>query len=322
VKQEKEPRNGTAAQKEPRKRLWRSRLWEWTDFGEKTLWDWLQLLSALAIPVVLAIAGFWFTAQQEERQRAIENQRAENEQRLEDQRSQDATLQAYLDQMSELMLEKDLRASEEDSEVRTLARARTLTVLGRLGPDRKRSVVQFLSESSLIQNANPVVDLGAADLSDANLYLINLSDANLSDANLEGANLSHTILEDANLSEARLSNAELRYANLEVADLSFASLGHADLSYADLSHADLSSANLYSTDLSTANLRGAYLSGAGLTNADLRYADLSDAQGVTESALKLSNARLKGAIMPNGQKYEDWLKRKGNGEDGENGGPS
>jgi hypothetical protein len=33
----------------------------WTGFGDKTLWDWVQLLSALAIPVVLAAAGFWFT---------------------------------------------------------------------------------------------------------------------------------------------------------------------------------------------------------------------------------------------------------------------
>jgi hypothetical protein len=39
----------------------------WTGFGNKTLWDWLQLLSALAIPVVLAAAGLWFTAQQDQR---------------------------------------------------------------------------------------------------------------------------------------------------------------------------------------------------------------------------------------------------------------
>jgi hypothetical protein len=34
----------------------------WTGFGDKTLWDWVQLLSALTIPLVLAIAGFWFTS--------------------------------------------------------------------------------------------------------------------------------------------------------------------------------------------------------------------------------------------------------------------
>jgi hypothetical protein len=31
---------------------------------------------------------------------------------------------------------------------------------------------------------------------------------------------------------------------------------------------------------------------------------------------------LEGATMPNGQKYEDWLKSKGGGEEGENGSPS
>src|SRR5215204_3184423 len=170
VEQESEPTNGTAAEKETRKRPWRSRLWKWTDFGEKTLWDWLQLLSALAIPVVLAVAGFWFTA-----------------------------WQAYLDQMTELILEKNLRDSKEESEVRTLARARTLTVLGRLGPDRKRSVVQFLYESVLVQKGNPIIDLENADLSEADLSLDNLSEADLSDANLRGANLS-----DGNLNEADL----------------------------------------------------------------------------------------------------------------------
>ena len=32
----------------------RNARWRWTGFTGKTLWDWLQLLSALAIPVVLA----------------------------------------------------------------------------------------------------------------------------------------------------------------------------------------------------------------------------------------------------------------------------
>src|SRR5215217_2402024 len=52
----------------------------WTGFGDKTLWDWLQLLSALAIPVVLAAAGLWFTAQQDARQQKLEDQRAQQAQ--------------------------------------------------------------------------------------------------------------------------------------------------------------------------------------------------------------------------------------------------
>jgi hypothetical protein len=40
-------------------------------------------------------------------------------------------------------------------------------------------------------------------------------------------------------------------------------------------------------------------------------------------AYRLDAAKsLEGATMPNGQKYEDWLKSKGSGKDGENGGPS
>jgi hypothetical protein len=215
VEHKTKPSDGTGAEKEPRIRPWRSRLWEWTDFGEKTLWDWLQLLSALAIPVVLAVAGFWFTAWQGERQQAIEDQRAKVERDIEDHRAQDTALQAYLDQMTELILEKHLRDSKEESELRTLARARTLTVLGRLGPDRKRSVIQFLYESHLIQKGDAIVDLENADLSEADLRLDNLSHADLSHADLTGATLS-----DANLKEADLSGATLLEADLRGAELS------------------------------------------------------------------------------------------------------
>jgi|SRR5215208_746880 membrane protein implicated in regulation of membrane protease activity len=60
----------------------------WTGFADKTLWEWLQLLGALAIPVVLAIAGFWFTSQQEARQQRIEDQRAQQAQEIENQRAE------------------------------------------------------------------------------------------------------------------------------------------------------------------------------------------------------------------------------------------
>src|SRR5215217_5378399 len=42
---------------------------EWTGFGGKTLWDWLQILSAIAIPAVLTVAGFWFSSELDQRQR-------------------------------------------------------------------------------------------------------------------------------------------------------------------------------------------------------------------------------------------------------------
>jgi uncharacterized protein YjbI with pentapeptide repeats len=304
VEQEKEPSNESAAEKELRKRHWRSKLWEWTDFGEKKLWDWLQLLSALAIPIVLAVAGFWFTAQQEARQQDIEERRAEAEQDLEEQRARDTALQAYLDQMSALMLEENLRDSEEGSEAHTLARARTLTVLGRLDSRRKRSVIQFLYESSLIDKPDPVVDLSNADLSSVNLQLKDLSEADLSEVDLSEADLSNAHLVGANLSNAVLRDADLPGADLSDADLTHANLSDANLSSATLSDADLSIATLNGTDLSGAILRGADLSGANLIEGDLSHADLSGAQGVTEGTLKAHYVTLEGTTMPDGTKHD------------------
>jgi hypothetical protein len=78
----------------------------------------------------------------------------------------------------------------------------------------------------------------------------------------------------------------------------------------DLKGADLSAANLGLTDLSAANLHRADLSAAIVSRADLREAHLRGAD-------------LTNATMPNGQKYEEWLKDKeGRREDGENSGLS
>jgi cell division protein FtsB len=62
--------------------------------------DWLALL---ILPFALIGFGLWFTAQQDQRQQQIENQRAETERDLAEQSAQDEALLAYLDQMSSLL---------------------------------------------------------------------------------------------------------------------------------------------------------------------------------------------------------------------------
>jgi uncharacterized protein YjbI with pentapeptide repeats len=65
--------------------------------------------------------------------------------------------------------------------------------------------------------------------------------------------------------------------------------------------------------LQGANLWKAILTCADLSNANLKGAKVTDEQLIQAKSLE-------GATMPNGQKYEEWL--KGREEDGENGGPS
>jgi hypothetical protein len=89
---------------------------------------------------------------------------------------------------------------------------------------------------------------------------------------------------------------------------------------------NLTNVNFSNIDLREANLSGATLRNATLSNTDLSGAylqgtDLSSATGITNEKLDQQVASLKGATMPNGQKYEDWLKSKGGGEDGQNPGP-
>jgi uncharacterized protein YjbI with pentapeptide repeats len=200
---------------------------KWTGFQGKTLWDWLQLLGVLAIPIVVVGAtilfGWW------QGQLAQQQHDADQRQALDQQRA--TILQTYIDNIQELLLNHNLLGdspmpkNDADNvkiqEVQELARSRTLTALRGLDPERKGLLVQFIYDARLIgflDNKNklhdPVIGLYKADISRANL-----SGAILNDAILLGANLS-----DANLSDADFSRADLRSVSLSDANLSDANL--------------------------------------------------------------------------------------------------
>src|SRR5829696_4836428 len=274
-------------------------------FRGMTVRDWLPIGGALLVPLVIAL-GIWAITWQLDK---LENQRAETERELAEQRAQDEALQAYLDQMSQLILDRKLleieqgnSVHEQGDPVHTLAQARTSTAILRLDAEHNESVTHFLITS------------GLSVRSEASARL--LRGSTLSHAKLSGAHLPNADLGDADLSGADLSNALLLNANLIVADLSGAGLSNALLDNADLV-ADLSNA-----DLSGASLLGADLSDANLNGADLENANLSGADGITNAELEQQTVSLEGADMPNGQKYEDWLKSGLREEDGKNDGSS
>jgi len=160
-----------------------------------TLWDWIKLL---IVPAVIAGGGFWFNSQQSVREQKLANKRAQEE-----------ALQAYLDQMSQLLLDKErpLLQSKEGDTARTLAGSLTLTVLPRLDGARRRNVLLFLYQSGLITKTRSVIPLSGAYLGMAHLGFFDLSNADLSGANLSGADLSETNLEEADLNGVDLSRA-------------------------------------------------------------------------------------------------------------------
>jgi uncharacterized protein YjbI with pentapeptide repeats len=254
-----------------------------------TLWDWIKLL---IVPAVIAGGGLWFNAQQREREQHVEKEREQAE-----------ALQTYLEQISQLLVDRErpLHKAQPGDSLSTVARATTLNVLLRLDGERKRSVLLFLAEANLIGKSRPTIPLGGADLREALLHYADLSNTNLSGIDLSGASLFF-----ANLYETDLSYADLSRANLNFAQMFRANLYKTDLSYADLSGALLMEANLSNTHLNNANLFNVIVSGA-----DLRGVDLTGALGMSNDELEEQAAILEGAIMPNGQMYEDWLKSRG-----------
>jgi uncharacterized protein YjbI with pentapeptide repeats len=102
----------------------------------------------------------------------------------------------------------------------------------------------------------------------------------------------------------------LKAANLQGAYLRRASLqGGSSFAMAHLEASNLQEANLEGNNLQGAHLQRANLRDTNLTNADLTRADLREATGWTAEQLDQAKS-LRGATMPNGQKYEEWLKDK------------
>ncbi len=241
---------------------------EWTGFNSKTLWDWMELL---IVPAFLILGA-----------KLLGDQRKNTEIDIEADRTRGAALQTYLDHMTELLLERDLRTSDKDEVLREIARARTLTVLSTLDGIRKGLLIRFLKQSKLISRDNPIIDL--------------------SGANLTGADLSGTDISDNRdrkfLSYLSLNNVQLAGANLRRANFAEAKLSQANLFLVDLTKADLRDANLMFADL-----RLATLTGAKFNNANLLGANLSGAKGTTGKQLAQAKS-LKGATMPDGNQVD------------------
>ncbi len=243
---------------------------EWTGFGPsderpaKTLWEWLSLL---IVPAMLVAGGFLLNRWQMQRDEAAQQAQKQREELAAIQRAQDEAMRAYLDQMSDLMVEKNMRNDPAGSDTHRLAQARTIAILLGLDKDRKRRSLKLIYELNLIPREQPIL--------------------NLSNAGLDTADLSELTLRSACLREA-----DLRCADLSGADLRGSDLSQADLRGADLTNADLVGDHLVFTNLDGANLRKADVSGAFLTGAV-----------ITDEQLE-SCASLRGVTLPDGRRHD------------------
>lgn len=268
-------------------------------------------MDLLIVPIILFIIAQMF--------RGVESNKAEKREKIdreiEQDRQREAVLQTYLNQMKDLLLEKNLSKARPKDKVSVVARTLTLTTMRRLDGRRNETLLDFLRSAEIIDADHSVFNFAKANLSKIDLSEVtlahfdalkgaNFSHADLSKADLRGSNLSEANLEGANLEGALLGGCNLSRANLSRANLSVAFLGgganlsEAILHEADLREASLNGANLRDTVLDEANLRKADLHMANLTGTSVRQADLggsnlSGAYLITRASLSdanLSNA--------------------------------
>src|SRR5215212_8786548 len=126
----------------------------------------------------------------------------EQQRELEAQRAQGTALQAYYEQLGNLLTKYDLRTTQRE-EIKELARGQTLTVLQEVDGNGKGSLLTFLHGAGLIGTKTPAVALTGADLQGVALPRADLRGADLKGANLSGADLRGAWVTDEQLADAR-----------------------------------------------------------------------------------------------------------------------
>ena len=257
--------------------------WKWTGLPKRTLWDWLNLL---IVPSVLALGGYLFTRSENRRTQEAANQQRDLDRKIaEEQRRLDREIAQDRRQDDTLQAYLDGMCQLLTDKDRPLHRAQPGDSLNTVARARTLTVL-------------PRLDGGRKARVVQFLYESGLIANRRPVLALRGADLS-----DAVLREAVLPDADLRGAYLPDADLK---------------RADLSDAALADTSLLGANLTGANLNGAKLYRITLE-----GVTGLTNAQLAGRAELLRNVIMPNGQKYEDWLKDKeGSADAGNNSCPS
>ena len=257
----------------------------WTFLFGKTSREWLNIIAAFAIPIVVVAATLIFNNQQAIQQTITNKAQHDSDAQIAQDQQRETTLNTYFHDVEGLLLDRGLQTSKKGDEVRVTARIETLLALQRLDGNRRGLLMQFLSEAKLVTGQDVVIDLTGAELANAYLFVLVLRGARLDFVDLQDAVLKNAHLQNIHLKGSHLQGADLRGADLQGADLRGAHMFtdlkgirlFANLSGANLSGANLAGAHMQYVNLQYANLKGANLNFADLKGANLNFADLEGA---------------------------------------------
>jgi len=240
-----------------------------------SLYEWINLLSNLFVPLAIGILTIVLPLQQEylnedqnENSHMISfSNRLRNIESLHDEQKQ-TILNTYQQDLANLILKYDsLNNSTEDDDddderISLIIRTKTLHSLRQLDPARKIILIQLLMDSGIQHRINiSHTDLSSLIFLQGSYYnqlqLINILARNISLKNiyLYQSNFSYSILDDSLFVDSNCSYADFSYASLQRTDWTNTDVTQAIFNYTNLSGAKITKEQLAKVQ----SLKGAIL---------------------------------------------------------------
>ena len=299
------------------------RRWEWTGFtrrsggaadaanSPKTLWNWLELL---LVPAGIAIALFALNNAQSGREQRRADRRAAVDRSIAAERIRADILHTYLQQMSNLLLDRGLLKADWNGPLVNFAQTLTLTVFHQLDGRRKGEVLQFLANTGLIKPPRPKIDLTRADLRHVDAHERSFSALDVENADLRGADFRRAAIYDSSFSFADLERDDFSFALLQGVTMDGANLARADFRYSWVSPASFEVACLASVTFSHAKIEGSSFQGAigdrvDFTRAGLHHVDFRRDREV-DAPTALTHLRLEGVVLDGTALPAPWEPRR------------
>lgn len=228
---------------------------------DHSLFDWINLISTLFVPVIIGILTVVLPLQREnlsEQQTQNSylisfNNRQRSLQSVHDEQKQ-LILNTYQQDLTNLMLKydsSDNSTDDDDERISLIIRTKTLHALRQLDPARKLILLQLLIDSGIQHRIN----ISQSDFSTLvfppgsfynQLQLIDITARNISFKNvyLYQSNFSYSILDDSLFLNSNCSHADFSYASLQRTDWTNTDVTQAIFNYTNLHGASMTNEQL------------------------------------------------------------------------------
>jgi uncharacterized protein YjbI with pentapeptide repeats len=229
-------------------------------------------LSLAALPtIVFGVFTIVFSLQQDASAKATREQ----DQRQADEVNRRIIFKEYIDDMKEVLLDRDFRQNINTSVLHI--RTQTLTVLRNLDTARKHDIILFLYENHLLRHdQTPTINLRGADLTGMKFIKSSTEACNFPFLYLPGVYAQNIIFNGCTLPAAVFNDASMTGTRFSSCNLFGSNFTNANLTKAQFRDNYLYGANFTGASLIQSSILGGIFQNVDLINVDLYQSDISN----------------------------------------------